>query len=48
MARDRNPVGDFNTAGQEKCWHCGDHFPEAWIFSHAEKCPDNPGNKEEQ
>jgi hypothetical protein len=39
------PEGEFNTRGQEKCWHCGDWKPEAWIEQHADKCEKNPANK---
>jgi hypothetical protein len=42
VARSRNPVGDFNTAGQGKCQHCGDWFPEAWVQSHRDSCARNP------
>jgi len=44
----RNVVGDFNTSGQEKCWHCGSYFPEAWIHTHADKCDKNPANQEDE
>ena len=44
----RNDVGDFNTNGQEKCWHCSGYFPEAWIYDHADKCDSNPNKKVEQ
>lgn len=45
MARSRNPVGDFNTAGQDKCPHCGDYFPENWSLSHINGCAKNPANQ---
>jgi len=48
MAWGRNPVGDFNTSGQDKCWHCGDYFPSAWIMDHAAKCAKNPDNQVEE
>lgn len=41
------PEGDFNTRGQNKCPYCGDWFPEAWVLSHMDKCPNNPAKKEE-
>lgn len=41
MARG-NPVGDFNTAGQGKCRHCGDYFPESWVAGHIAACPSRP------
>jgi len=44
VARSRNPVGDFNTRGQDKCPHCGDYFPSAWAASHVSGCPKNPAN----
>lgn len=43
--RSRNPVGDFNTAGQDKCPHCGGWFPSAWVLSHIDSCASNPKNK---
>lgn len=45
MARSRDPVGDFNTRGQEKCPHCGDYFPESWAANHVDSCPRNPANR---
>jgi hypothetical protein len=48
VPRSRNPVGDFNTAGQGKCNHCGDWFPENWVASHIANCPKNPANQTEQ
>lgn len=33
----RNPIGDFNTQGQEKCHRCGDYYPERWP-SHGREC----------
>jgi len=47
MARG-NPVGDFNTSGQGKCWFCGGYFPEAWLANHAAGCDKNPDNQEEE
>jgi hypothetical protein len=44
MRWSRNPVGEFNTRGQDKCTHCGDYFPSAWIVSHIDSCPKNPKN----
>jgi hypothetical protein len=44
MRRSRNPVGEFNTAGQDKCPHCGDYFPSAWAASHIDSCTKNPKN----
>lgn len=41
----KDPVGEFNTRGQEKCPHCGDYFPEAWVLSHISGCDKNPDNK---
>jgi hypothetical protein len=38
----RNPVGDFNTQGQDKCPYCGDHFPEAWSINHINTCHKKP------
>lgn len=34
----RNPVGDFNTQGQNKCYDCGDYYPSGW-GSHGWRCP---------
>jgi hypothetical protein len=45
VARSRNPVGDFNTRGQDKCQHCSDYFPEAWVQSHRDSCHKNPANQ---
>lgn len=42
--RSRNPVGDFNTAGQGKCPHCGDYYPSAWVVPHIDGCAKNPAN----
>lgn len=44
----RNDVGDFYTQGQEKCPHCGLYFGEAQIYSHMDRCVNNPVNQEEQ
>lgn len=41
----RNDVGDFYTAGQRKCPHCGGYFPENWAASHFETCASNPANQ---
>lgn len=43
----RDPVGDFNTQGQDKCPYCGDYFPEAWSMNHINGCDKNPANKED-
>jgi hypothetical protein len=43
--RSNNPVGDFNTAGQDKCPHCSDYKPSAWILSHINSCDKNPANQ---
>lgn len=40
--RSSNLVGDFNTAGQDKCPHCGDYFPQAWSLSHINSCDRDP------
>jgi hypothetical protein len=37
----RNPVGDFNAQGQEKCVDCGNYYPEAW-GAHGRTCPNAP------
>lgn len=42
MRWSRNPVGEFNTAGQDKCPHCGDYFPSNWAASHIASCPSKP------
>lgn len=41
----RDPLGEFNTAGQSKCNHCGDYFPSNWVVDHINKCPSNPANQ---
>jgi len=46
MRRSRNPVGDFNTRGMEKCPYCGGYEPTARINSHMDSCVKNPVNKE--
>lgn len=39
-----NPVGEFNTRGQDKCPHCGDYFPENWSLKHINGCASNPAS----
>lgn len=38
----RDPLGDFNTAGQRKCPHCGSYFPENWVAGHVATCASRP------
>jgi hypothetical protein len=44
MPRSRNPEGDFNTRGQDKCPHCSDYFPSSWVVGHVAGCAKNPAN----
>lgn len=43
--RDNKFVGDFYTAGQSKCDHCGLYYPNASITSHEANCHLNPANQ---
>lgn len=45
MAPRRDPLGEFNTRGLEKCPHCSDYKPERTIDSHMESCASNPANQ---
>ena len=45
MASGGNPVGEFNTRGQDKCPHCGDYYPSAWVVGHINGCAKNPANQ---
>jgi hypothetical protein len=45
VSRDSNFVGDWYTAGQRKCPHCGGYYPENWAASHVDNCTQNPANQ---
>jgi len=38
----------FNTGGKDKCPHCGQYFSSAHIYTHMDKCVNNPANQEEE
>lgn len=45
MSPRRDPLGEFNTAGLEKCPHCSDYKPERTIYAHMTNCTKNPANQ---
>lgn len=45
MSPRRDPLGEFNTAGLEKCPYCFDYKPERTIYAHMQACSDNPANQ---